>query len=270
MTQSGRFAGKVAVVTGGTSGIGRATAHRLAGEGAEVVIVGRSERRGRDAETAAGAGVVFQRADVTRRHELDALFAGVMRRCGRLDVVVNSAGSVVVEPTGTLRPEHWRRTLDVNLTSTFESCQAALPHLRATIAAGRATGAAIVNVASLDAVGGDVGMAAYAAAKAGVVNFTRCLALELAREGIRVNAVSPGAVDTPMTVATTGDERIAAAFRRAIPVGRFGHPEEIAAAIAFAAADEASFLVGANLVVDGGVTAGTGHPDLLSLFGLTR
>ena len=102
-----------------------------------------------------------------------------------------------------------------------------------------------------------------------MVNFTRSLALELISENIRVNAVSPGAVDTPMTVATTGPERERRAFEDAIPAGRFGHPEEIAAAIAFVAADEAAFMVGANLVVDGGVTCSTGHPDLLALFGMS-
>ena len=268
MSAGARFAGRVAVVTGGTSGIGLATGARLAAEGAQVVLAGRGEEQGKAAAAGIGPGVRFQPADVTQRGQLDALFSETFARFGRLDVLVNSAGAVVVAPTATLRRDHWQRALDVNLTGTFESCQAALPHLRATIASGQATGAAIVNVASLDAVAGDAGMAAYNAAKAGVVNFTRSLALELAREGIRVNAVSPGAVDTPMTTDTTGDPRIAAAFRRAIPVGRFGRPEEIAAAVAFAAADEASFMVGANLVVDGGVTCSTGHPDLLELFGL--
>ncbi len=269
MSNLGRYTDKVAIVTGGTSGIGLATAARLVSEGAKVVIAGRGEAQGLAAVEAIGPGALFHQTNVTQRDQLEGLMTATVERFGRLDVLVNCAGSLVVSPTDKLRPEHWHRTLDVNLTATFEACQLALPHLRATIASGQVSGAAIVNVASLDAVGGDAGMAAYNAAKAGVVNFTRSLALELAPEGIRVNAVSPGAVDTPMTVATTGDERIAAVFCAAIPVGRFAQPEEIAAAIAFVAADEASFMVGANLVVDGGVTASTGHPNLVQLFGLT-
>jgi meso-butanediol dehydrogenase / (S,S)-butanediol dehydrogenase / diacetyl reductase len=181
---------------------------------------------------------------------------------------VSSAGSVVVTPFARLKPEHWQRTMAVNLTSVFDLCQLAVPHLLATIERGHSTSAAIVNVASLDAVAGDKGMTAYGAAKAGVVNFSRSLALELIGEGIRVNCVSPGAVDSPMTVSTAGDPAVAAHFHRAIPAGRFGQPEEIASAIAFVASDDASFMVGANLVVDGGVTCATGHPDLLEVFGM--
>jgi meso-butanediol dehydrogenase/(S,S)-butanediol dehydrogenase/diacetyl reductase len=127
---------------------------------------------------------------------------------------------------------------------------------------------AIVNVASVNGDGGDTGMAAYGAAKAGVVALTRSLALEVIGHGVRVNCVSPGAVDTPMTEATAGVPANAAEFERAIPIGRFGRPDEIAAAIAFVASSDASFMVGANLVVDGGVTCASGHPDLLAMFGM--
>jgi len=175
---------------------------------------------------------------------------------------------VSVRPFASMTPEHWERTLAVNLTSYFHTCQAALPLLRRTIALGLADSTAIVNVASLNAVGGDTGMTAYGAAKAGVANLTRSLALEVIRSGVRVNCVSPGAIDTPMTEATAGVPERAAAFERAIPIGRFGRPEEIAAAIAFVASGEASFMVGANLVVDGGVTSASGHPDLLAMFGM--
>jgi meso-butanediol dehydrogenase / (S,S)-butanediol dehydrogenase / diacetyl reductase len=269
-----RFAGLVAVVTGGTSGIGLATARRLHAEGASVVIAGRRIDAGEAAVASfAPDRVQFCSTDVTDRGQLDRLFARTVETFGRLDVVVNSAGSAVFGPVESLQPKHWQRLIDLNLTALFETCQVALPHLRATIAAdkpaGRFGGAAIVNVASLTAVAGEPGMAAYAAAKAGALNFTRSLALELARDGIRVNAVSPGAVDTPLSAATTGDPRIAAVFNDAIPLGRFGQPDEIAAAIAFLAAPEASFITGANLMVDGGVTAGTGHPNLMRLLGAT-
>ena len=268
--RDGRFVGKVAVIAGGTSGIGLATAHRLAAEGASVVVVGRDKARGEAAlDGLDPARARFVSTDVTDRDEVDALFAAAVEQFGRLDVLVNAVGAVSVRPFARLRREQWAQTMAVNLTAVFDLCQAALPHLRATIAGGHAPRTAVVNVASLDGVRGDKGMTAYGAAKAGVVNFTRSLALELIGEGIRVNCVSPGAVDTPMTAATAKDPRIEQVFAAAIPAGRFGRPDEIAAAIAFVAADEASFMVGANLVVDGGVTSATGHPDLLAQFGMT-
>ena len=276
-----RFEGRVAVVTGGTTGIGLAIVQRLHAEGATVVFCGRRPDVGAEALATldldgASNQAEFVAADVTRREDLEALHATAVERHGRLDVVVNNAGNVVVGPLLKLKPEHWRRTIALNLDSAFDSCQLAIPHLRATLAAHPAPQpgsphprtAAIVNVASLDSVGADRGFAAYNAAKAGLVNFTRALALEFGPEGIRANAVSPGAVETPLTTMTTGNPTARAAFEQAIPVRRYGQPVEIAAAVAFLAAEEASFVNGANLLVDGGVTAGTGHPDVLALFGM--
>lgn len=264
-----RFRSTVAVIAGGTSGIGLATAERLCAEGARTIVVGRDVDRGRAAVQRVGSDrCEFVEADVTRRDQVELLFATVERSHGRLDVLVNSAGSVVVTPFAEMRAEQWQRCLDVNLSSVFALCQSALPLMRSTVASGDGADVAIVNVASLDGVAGDKGMTAYGAAKAGVVNLTRSLALELIGEGIRVNCVSPGAVDTPMTVSTAGQPANAQVFERAIPAGRFGRPDEIAAAIAFVASSDASFMVGANLVVDGGVTCSTGHPDLLAMFGM--
>jgi meso-butanediol dehydrogenase / (S,S)-butanediol dehydrogenase / diacetyl reductase len=264
-----RFVDKVAVVTGGTTGIGRATVERLHAEGATVVFCGRRSELGDEvAARLSSERALFVTADVTVRADLERLYATCHEQFGRLDVVVNNAGNVVVGPTLKLKPKNWRRTIALNLDAVFDSCQLALPNLLATIESGAATGGAIVNVASLDAVGGDRGFAAYNAAKAGVVNFTRSLALEFGPAGVRANSVSPGAVDTPLTTMTRTDPTAAAAFVAAIPVRRFGKPEEVAAAITFLAADEASFVNGANLLVDGGVTAGTGHPDVLSLFNM--
>jgi meso-butanediol dehydrogenase / (S,S)-butanediol dehydrogenase / diacetyl reductase len=265
-----RFAGKVAVVTGGTSGIGRATVERLHDEGAAVVFCGRRAELGAQiASDLATERIAFVVADVTVRDDLTQVYEAALNRFGQLDVVVNNAGNIVVSPTLQVEPRHWRRTIALNLDAVFDSCQLAISHLRATISSGRAAQAAIVNVASLNAVGADRGFAACSAAKAGVVNLTRALALEFGPEGIRVNAVSPGAVDTPLAAMSTADPTAASAYAAAIPLRRFGRAEEIAAAIAFLAADEASFVNGANLLVDGGVTAGTGHPDLLTIFGMS-
>jgi meso-butanediol dehydrogenase/(S,S)-butanediol dehydrogenase/diacetyl reductase len=262
-----RFRDQVAVVTGGTSGIGRATVERLHAEGAAVVLCGRRQALGEEVASAlASDRAVFMPVDVTARHDLERMYTATLKRFGRLDVVVNNAGNVVVGPTLDLKPTHWRRTLALNLDAVFDSCQLAIPHLRATIASGRHAQAAIVNVASLDATGADRGFAAYNAAKAGVLNFTRALALEFGPEGIRCNTVSPGAIDTPLAAMSTSNASAVAAFEAAIPLRRFGRAHEVAAAITFLAADEASFINGANLLVDGGVTAGTGHPDVMSLF----
>lgn len=260
----GRFADKVVVITGGTSGIGLATAQRLFAEGARVVLAARSAVRGNQAALSidpSGERSTFVTADMTERAAIDALFSTTMERFGRLDVVVNAAGSLHLSPIDQLKPASWQRVIASNLTSVFDSCQSAIPHLRATIASGLAEGAAIVNVTSVDAVAGDRLMGAYSAAKAGVLNLTRSLALELARERIRVNGVAPGSVDTPMTAFDNAPDLLDA-FADAIPMGRVGQPHEIAAAIAFMASDEASFITGANLLVDGGLTAATGHPDL--------
>lgn len=244
-----RFEGAVALVMGGTSGIGAATADRLTAEGAEVVVAGR--RTGTDA---------------TDRAQVDELLAGIERDHGRLDVLVNAIGWVAVRPFESMSARNWETTLTTNLTAVFHTCQAALPLLRRSATAERQ--AAIVNVASVNGLAGDRGMVAYGAAKAGVISLTRSLALEEISHGVRVNSVSPGAIDTPMTESTAGVPERAEAYRRAIPAGRFGRPEEIAAAIAFVASPDASFMVGADLVVDGGVTSASGHPDLFTMFDL--
>ena len=275
MNGAGRFHGKVAIVTGGSSGIGLAVCRRLHADGASVVMAARRADAGRAAAEALGSErVLFVATDVTQRAQLEALVEKTIERFGRLDVLVNNAGGAFFGMADAFAGRRWRQAIEVNLSAVFDACQIAIPHLRATVASGRARGAAgkgaaIVNVASISGMAGDRGMSAYNAAKAGLLNFTRSLALELSADRIRVNAVSPGPVDTPLAAATAQVPRIRAVFERVIPLGRYGEPAEVAAAIAFLAADEASFITGANLVVDGGLSAGTGHPDMVSLFART-
>jgi meso-butanediol dehydrogenase/(S,S)-butanediol dehydrogenase/diacetyl reductase len=263
-----RFEGKVAVVTGGTSGIGLAIARRIVSEGGRVVIAGRDAARGEAAlQGMAVDSIVFEAADVTDRSKLDHLMAEAVARFGRLDVLVNNAGGTVVGLFSTLKAHHFQKMIDLNLTSVFQASQAALPHLLATIRDQDAPGAAIVNVISVSGMAADRGFPAYNAAKAGALNLTRSMALELAPQRVRVNAVSPGAIDTPLSAPARGSAVLNEAYVAAIPLGRFGQPEEVAAAVAFAAADEAAFMTGSNLVIDGGLMAGTGHPDLIAHYG---
>lgn len=261
-----RYRGRVAIVTGGTSGIGRATVLRLVAEGAHVVVAGRDRERGARvlAETGANAAS-FVAVDITDRDSVAALLEGTAARSGRLDLLVNAAGAAIFGKVDGLSPRHWQRLIDINLTGAFHTCQLAMPHLKATAARDPAGSTAIVNVASISATGGDHGMAAYNAAKAGLLNFSRSLALELAAARVRVNTVSPGPVDTPMAAATATDPALAPVYRAAVPLGRYGMAEEVAAAIAFLGAAEAGFITGANLMVDGGLSAGSGLPDLARL-----
>ncbi|MEC9345913.1 MAG: SDR family NAD(P)-dependent oxidoreductase [Pseudomonadota bacterium] len=258
-----RFEGRVAIVTGGTSGIGLATVRRLLAEGATVVMAGRDRVRGARALAELDTDrVSYAPLDIVDREAAARVIGFAADRHGRLDLLVNAAGSAIFGKAETLAPKHWQRLIDINLTGAFQTCQLAIPHLKATVAAGHARTTAIVNVASISGTGGDHGMAAYNAAKAGLLNLSRSLALELAGAGIRVNTVSPGPVDTPMAAATAADPAIAPLYRDAIPLGRYGEPEEVAAAIAFLGAEEAGFITGANLMVDGGLSAGSGLPDL--------
>jgi len=251
-----RFDGRVAVITGGASGIGAATAIALGREGARVVIADVDRERG--SEVAAGVAGTFAWLDVADDGQVTRLVVDTAREHGRLDVLVACAFSTAFGSIESLGLAEWNRTLAVTLTPVFTGVRAAIPVMRA-----QGSGA-VVAVASVSGLAGDRGLAPYNAAKAAVINFTRSAALELARSGIRVNAVCPGLIDTP------GLQR---AFQRlperrtvaeaAVPLGRFGRAEEAARAILFLASDEASYVTGTTLVVDGGLTAATSIPDLV-------
>jgi NAD(P)-dependent dehydrogenase (short-subunit alcohol dehydrogenase family) len=255
----GRVEGKVAVVTGGASGIGRATAQALAAEGARVGIAD-VDQAGAERVVAAireaGGDAFAKRTDVRSLADLEAVVGQAADRHGRLDILVNNAAVAIGGSAGELAEEDWARVLDVNLSGVWRGMRAAIPRM---VAQG---GGSIVNLSSVQAHVGFVGWAGYAASKGGIDALTRQAAVEYAPRGIRVNAVVPG------TIATAMNERIMrespdpaavlAGWTTMHPMGRIGQPEEVAAAIVFLASDDAAFVTGEVLRVDGGLTVRAG------------
>jgi meso-butanediol dehydrogenase/(S,S)-butanediol dehydrogenase/diacetyl reductase len=249
-----RLEGKIAIVTGGASGIGEATVRRFLDEGAEVVI---ADIRG-DAIDALMASLGSDRAtgftvDMMDLGRVEAMIAFAVERHGRLDILVNTAGIGSFGRITDIDLAHWREVLGIDLEAVMWSCRSAIPHLE------RARGC-IVNVASVAGGGGDYGFAAYNAAKAAVINLSRSMALDHAPH-VRVNTVSPGLTRTPLATGLYGNPEIMAAWRDGLPLGRPGEPNEVASAIAFLASDDASYVNGHDLVVDGGGAAHTGMPN---------
>ncbi len=255
-----RFDGRVAIVTGGASGIGEATVRRLVAEGARVVIADLDDDRGHALADELGDVARFERCDVSDAAQVDGLVETAVESFARLDVLVSNAG-IGVRPGNSidLDPAEWQRVIAVNLNSVFFGIRSAVPRMRAT------GGGSIVNTASISGMAGDYGLTAYCAAKGGVINYTRSAALDHASEGIRVNAVCPGFVATPLTLGLP--KAVVEPWIETIPIGRAGEPADIAAAIAFLGSDDAAFVTGAVLAVDGGRTAATGQPDVPGLFG---
>ena len=252
----GRIDGKVAVITGGASGIGAATTKRFCAEGAAVVVADLNEAGARalvDECVAAGGRATFQRTDVSDEADVRAAMARAVADYGRLDVVFNNAGlGGAIGPLEETSVEDWDRTQAVLLRGVFLGIKHAIPHLRAV------GGGSIISTASIAGLRAGAGPHSYSAAKAGVINLTRTAAVELARDSIRVNCICPGGIHTPLLSSRFpgGAEALTPLLGMLQPLPRAGYPEDIAAMALFLASDEAGFVTGAAMVVDGGFTAG--------------
>ncbi len=258
----GKLDRKIALITGGGSGIGRAAALLFAAEGAKLSIVDWAEDNARAvaAEIAArGGDAIALRADVSRAADAERMVTETVRRFGCLDILYNNAGIGVARRTHLLSEEEWDRTIDIDLKGVFLGCKYALPELMKR-------GGVILSTASVAGLEGIRQMAAYCAAKAGVIMLSKSLAMDYAEYGIRVNCVCPGTIETPLSETAyeeLSDERRERA-RKAVAamhlLGRTGQPEEIASAALFLCSEDASFITGQAIVVDGGYTAGHRMP----------
>ncbi len=244
-----KLAGKIAVITGGNSGIGLATAKRFVEEGAQVVITGRREEKLKEAATLIGRNVTTVAGDISRLQDLDRLYAVVKEKYGRIDVLFANAGWGEVAPLEMATEAHFDKTFDLNAKGTFFTVQKALPLFK--------NGGSVILTSSVANVRGDAAFTAYAASKAAVRCFARGWTVELKDRKIRVNSMSPGPIETPALenagLSAEQIEQAADQFASQVPLGRRGTPEEVAAAVVFLASDESSYITGIDLAVDGGM-----------------
>jgi NAD(P)-dependent dehydrogenase (short-subunit alcohol dehydrogenase family) len=251
---AGRLEGKVAVVTGGCSGIGLATVNRFVEEGAKVVIGDIDDQRGHELVGQLGGEqlATYVHVDVTDKDQVDALFQTAKDTYGSVDIAFNNAGISPPEDDSIMDTDldAWRRVQEVNLTSVYLCCKAALKHMR------EQKSGSIINTASFVAVmGAATSQISYSASKGGVLSMSRELGVQFAREGIRVNALCPGPVNTPLLKELFASDAERAARRLVhVPMGRFGEPEEMANAVLFLASDESSFMTASTFLVDGGIS----------------
>jgi NAD(P)-dependent dehydrogenase (short-subunit alcohol dehydrogenase family) len=252
-----QFADKIAVVTGGAAGMGGATTSLLARLGARVFVIDIDPRAaGQIKSNLAAEGHVIEtiNADVSRTDQLEDALMRIGETVPGIDVLLTVAGGSAPGLVESIDMVSWDRLYALNVRSTVRCCQWAVPLMR------RRGGGSIVTMASISGLRGDPGWSAYNAAKASIINFSQSLAWEVGQDGIRVNTVCPGPIESPRMVATLSGDDEGESYRRATALGRMGRPEEVAAAIAFLAGPAASFITGAALVIDGGLTARTGQP----------
>ena len=245
-----RLQDRVAVITGAASGIGLAAARRMATEGAHVVVADVDERAGKEAADAVGG--LFVKTDVTSEDEVRHLYMAAHDQYGRIDIAFNNAGISPPDDDSILSTglDAWRRVQEVNLTSVYLCCQHVIPYMQ------RQGKGSVINTASFVAVmGAATSQISYTASKGGVLALSRELGVQFAREGIRVNALCPGPVNTPLLQELFAKDPERAARRMVhVPMGRFAEPEEIAAAVAFLASDDGSFITASTFLVDGGIS----------------
>jgi NAD(P)-dependent dehydrogenase (short-subunit alcohol dehydrogenase family) len=245
-----RFQGKSVIVTGGASGIGKATANQFASDGASVVIAdvnpeGQAVAQQIGQETQ--KEVSFVQADVSKAEDANRLIQEVLHRHGQLDILHNNAGILVVGDVTTIPEADWDRCIDINLKSVYLVSRYAIPAMQQT------NGGVIINTASTAGISGGGGYSVYGASKAAIILLTQCMALDFAKHNIRVNAVCPGPTATPMIVSSDADRQSALErWAQELPIGRAGEPEDTAKAVAYLASDDASFVTGSAFVVDGG------------------
>ncbi len=255
---TGRLDGKVALITGGASGMGRAACELFASEGARIVVVDLDEKAGTDLATTIGENATFVRADVSRSADCDAMVEHAVATFGGLHVLYNNAGIFPADDGGVLdTPEStWDQVMAINLKGVWLGCRSGIP---AMVESG---GGSVINVASFVALmGAATAQIAYTSSKGGVLAMTREMAVEWARKGIRANALCPGPIETPLLEALLADPARRARRMVHIPMGRLGRAEELAKAALFLASDDSSFMTGSALVVDGGITAAYVTPE---------
>lgn len=253
---AGRLQDKVAVITGGTRGIGRATVEKFLSEGAKVVFCGTNEELGQAFATELGENATFVQADVTNYDKLAQVFATADEKYGRLDILFNNAGTGTFGETPDVEIEEWKRMIEIDLNGTFYGCKLGIPLMK------KSGGGVIVNNASMSGMFADFGLGAYNAAKGGVINYTKTLAMDHGKDGIRANAVCPGLINTDATSFLIEQEEAMKEILKRIPAGRAGEADDIANGVLYLASDESSFVTGTTLLIDGGICCSTNLPDM--------